>query len=191
MSKPYHYLLNFLPAIPALLLSGWLIYSNASIESCSGLVQSIFFVLSSVLLIVLALWALIRMVVKYEEKLISKSWLIAVSCLVVVGTVFSFLGSSVWLRLRLGAPLVEARTHQGQYDTGVVTLYENNRYYEVIGYIDFSCSRLGEYTIKKDTLFLWGDAFEKSGGVFANSYLMSDSVWVPIGKGARLKVRKL
>lgn len=131
------------------------------------------------------------MVVKYEKKLISKSWLIAVSCLVVAGTVFSFLGPSVWLRLRLGAPVVEARTHQGQFDTGVITLYENNTYYEVTGHIDFSCSRLGEYTIKKDTLFLGNDAFEKSGGMLANSYLMSDSVWVPIGKGGRLKVRKL
>lgn len=182
---------NFLPAIPALLLSGWLIYSNASIESCSGLVQIMTFVFSSVTLIVLALWALIRMVVKYEKKLISKSWLIAVSCLVVAGTVFSFLGPSVWLRLRLGAPVVEALTHQDHYSTGVITLYENNRYYEVTGHVDFSCSRFGEYTIKKDTLFLWGDAFEKSGAVFANSYLMSDSVWVPIGKGGRLKVRKL
>jgi hypothetical protein len=165
-------------AIPMLVLCGLIIYFERSLNTCQGLahtVRDIFlFALligSSLLFLVIQLYKIITQPIQRLTRMIVSLFLIA---LVIFSVQFD------WKNSQFDDVLLSATSDIGSLNYGELKLLNKTDYYVRYGHVDWSCSTTGFYEISFDTLKLKGNPAEKSDGILANIYLMSDSQIVPI-----------
>jgi len=133
--------------------------------------------LALVILLTIFLVRQIYEIMKQSENRKNRIW---VSLIVLIAAGIAFQDKSTWIELRLGKRILSASIYPDQLDIGRFELLGNQRYYALYGHIDWSCTFTGSYDMLGDTLILAGQAFEKTAGILADKYVMTDSTLIPV-----------
>jgi len=76
----------------------------------------------------------------------------------------------------------------GSNDIGRITLREKEKFSVQFGHIDWSCIRIGKYTITNDTLFLGEGIANESNGIISSRYLIqSNNYLIPLDKETQIQ----
>lgn len=167
-------------AMILLILCGLVLRFNNSLIKCDGLADILIYGIYLLLIFVLTLAFLIKHILDLctikearRNKILSMAIVLGIEIIV-------FVGQSSWKEKRLQNALLTAKIYPENLDIGELMLINSETYYTVFGHIDWSCSFTNTYELKRDTLFLRGNPFEKSKGIISNKYLLKDSLLIPV-----------
>ncbi len=171
---------TYLCITPILLLCGLIIYFDSSLNTCYGLVHGFRYLFLLLVLFVLLIIFLGIQIYKITKQAENRKNRIVASIIVVIATVIALQGKSTWNNSRLENSILTAQLYPIQHDIGQIKLLDNEVYYAVYGHIDWYCTFTGSYQKQGDTLILSGNPFEKSDGIIADRYILSDSTLIPV-----------
>ncbi|MEZ4951924.1 MAG: hypothetical protein R2784_21395 [Saprospiraceae bacterium] len=123
---------------------------------------------------------MVRQIYKIIKKAENRRVRVWTSLITIIASVIAFQGKSTWKNLRLGNSILSASLYPDQHDIGRLELIDNETYYALYGHIDWSCSFTDNYEKHGDTLVLAGQPYERTEGILADKYLITDSTLVPI-----------
>jgi hypothetical protein len=180
MTKSRPNIRTYIWTVSILILCGLIIYFDSSLNTCYGLVHGFGDLFLLLILFVLLTAFIGRQIYKIVKKADNGRVRIWTSLVVIIVSVIAFQGKSTWKNLRLGNSILSASIYPDQLDIGQLELIDEERYYALYGHIDWSCAFTESYEKNGDTLILAGQPFEKTDGILADKYLMTDSTLIPI-----------
>lgn len=163
-----------------IILCGLIVYFDSRLNTCYGLFYGfgdLFLLLVLFFLVTIFIIRQVYQIIKYTDNRKIKIW---ASLVVILATIIAIQGRSTWKEIRLGKSILKASIYPDQLDIGRIELLDSKKYYALYGHIDWSCTFTDDYRKQGDTLILSGHPFEKSDGILADKYIMTDSTLIPM-----------